>query len=46
MAATRGGGSAKNPEGFAGWVVLAGIDADDQLRVRYLPSAKEDDGGQ
>ena len=35
-----GGGAAKNPDGFAGGVVLAGIDIDEQLRVRYPPPRK------
>ena len=35
--ASRGGRSAKNPDGLASGVVLAGIDIDEQLRVRYPP---------
>ena len=33
MAATRGGGAAKNPDGLVGGVVLAGIDVDVKLRL-------------
>ena len=35
-----GGGSAKNPNGLAGGVVLAGIDVDVQLRIRSPPPRK------
>ena len=35
-----GGGAAKNPNGLAGGVVLAGINVDEQLRVRYPPPRK------
>ena len=31
------GGAAKNPEGFASWVVLARIDMDEQLRLGLFP---------
>ena len=29
--------AAKHPEGLVGWVILAGIDMNEQLRVRYPP---------
>ena len=33
VAGARGGGTAKNPDGFASWVILAGIDVDVHLRL-------------
>ena len=32
--------AAKHPEGLVGWVILAGIDMNEQLRVRYPPPRK------
>ena len=40
----RGGAAAKNPDGFAGWIVLAGIDVDDQLRLRRRRHSREGNG--
>ena len=33
--------TAKNPEGLVGGVVLAGIDVDEQLRIRYPPPQRQ-----
>ena len=38
---SRGGRAAKNPEGLVGGVVLAGIDVDEQLRIRYPPPQRQ-----
>ena len=41
LALKRGGGAAKNPEGVRGWVILTGIDVNQQLRIRYPPPQRQ-----
>ena len=40
-ATTRGGGTAKNPNGLVGGAVLTGIDVDEQLSVRPPPPQRQ-----
>ena len=39
------GGAAKHPEGLGGWVVLAGIDVDEELGLGLLQRGQGKQGG-